>query len=335
MQMVAFRAATTGGSGDTTPPTAPSNLITSVLSSSQISLSWTCATDNVGVSAYQIERCQGAGCSNFIGVTTVAGTTYTNSGLSPSTSYTYRVRATDAAGNLGPYSTTATAATLSAPDTSPPTTPGGVTSSAVSTSQINVSWTASTDDVGVTGYQIERCQGSGCSNFSFRRAPVTGTTFNNTGLTASTSYSYRLRATDAAGNLSPYSVTTRQQHSNRGHGTPSSPTNLTTSVISGSQINLSWTASTDNVGVAGYQIERCQNAGCSNFALLTTVAAASATLDLARRRATAIEYVRVMRPATSAATPPRSRQRPRRVHRLPRLVIAKAHTLYPRVRNRR
>jgi chitodextrinase len=56
----------------------------------------------------------------------------------------------------------------------------------------------------VTGYLVERCQGSPCANFS-QIATVTGTTFNNTGLTPTTSYSYRVRATDAVGNLSPYS----------------------------------------------------------------------------------------------------------------------------------
>jgi hypothetical protein len=67
-----------------------------------------------------------------------------------------------------------------------------------------LSWTASTDNVGVTGYRVERCQGAGCSNFAQVGTP-SGTTFNNTGLTAGTSYSYRVRAADAAGNLSGYS----------------------------------------------------------------------------------------------------------------------------------
>jgi len=53
-------------------------------------------------------------------------------------------------------------------------------------------WTASTDNVGVTGYMVERCQGAACSNFVQISTP-TGTAFNNMGLTASTSYSYRVR----------------------------------------------------------------------------------------------------------------------------------------------
>jgi RHS repeat-associated protein len=73
-----------------------------------------------------------------------------------------------------------------------------------STTQINLTWTASTDNVGVTGYRVERCQGMGCTNFVEIAAP-TATSFSNTGLTAATSYSYRVRATDAAGNLSGYS----------------------------------------------------------------------------------------------------------------------------------
>jgi peptidoglycan/xylan/chitin deacetylase (PgdA/CDA1 family) len=190
-------------SSDTTPPTAPSNLTATAVSASQINLSWTASTDNVGVTRYQVERCRGTGCSNFATLTTVTGTTYNNTGLSAGTSYSYQVRATDAAGNLSTYSNTASATTK---DTTPPTAPSNLAATAVSASQINLSWTASTDNVGVTGYQVERCRGTGCSNFA-TLTTVTETTYNNTGLSFGTSYSYRVRATDAAGNFSSYSNT--------------------------------------------------------------------------------------------------------------------------------
>ena len=90
------------------------------------------------------------------------------------------------------------------PDTIAPTAPSGLTVTAVSSSQVNLSWTASTDNVGVTGYKVERCQGANCSNFTQIATPTT-TSYSDTGLTGSTSYSYRVRATDAAGNLSGYS----------------------------------------------------------------------------------------------------------------------------------
>ena len=98
---------------DTQPPTMPTNLTATAVSGSQINLSWTASTDNVGVTGYLIERCAGVGCSSFARVLTVPGTTYSDTGLVSNTSYTYQVKATDAAGNFSPYSNTATATTLS------------------------------------------------------------------------------------------------------------------------------------------------------------------------------------------------------------------------------
>src|SRR5262249_47036797 len=134
------------------------------------------------------------------------GTSFSDTGLSASTKYAYRVRATDAAGNLSGYAGPLSVTTTS-PDTQSPTTPGSLTSTAISGSQINLSCGASTANVGVTGYLIERCQGVGCNSFA-RQTTVPGTTYNDTGLTANTSYTYQVKATDAAGNFSPYSNTT-------------------------------------------------------------------------------------------------------------------------------
>ena len=256
-------------SPDTTPPTIPGTLTATPASSTQINLSWGASTDNVAVTGYQVERCQGTGCSTFVLVTTVTGTTYNNTGLTASTSYSYRVRATDAANNFSGYSNTASA-TTQASDTTPPTIPGTLTATPASSTQINLSWTASTDNVGVTGYQVERCQGAGCSNFALVTT-VTGTTYNNTGLTEITSYSYRVRATDAANNFSGYSNTASATTQTSDTTPPTVPGTLTATPASSTQINLSWGASTDNVGVTGYQVERCQGTGCTTFVLVTTV----------------------------------------------------------------
>ncbi|HEX9345183.1 MAG TPA: fibronectin type III domain-containing protein [Candidatus Acidoferrum sp.] len=255
---------------DTMPPSAPANLAVTSASSTQVNLSWTASTDNVGVTGYMVERCQGAACSNFVQISTPTGTTFNNMGLTASTSYSYRVRATDAASNLSAYSSTASAGTPAPPDTTPPTAPTNLTGTAASASQINLAWTASTDNVGVTGYMVERCTGAGCSNFAQFAAP-TGTTFNDTGLAATTSYSYRVRATDAAGNLSPYStIATVSTMAGPDTIPPNAPTNLMVTAVSDTQINLVWTASTDNVGVTGYMVERCQGAACSNFVQIST-----------------------------------------------------------------
>jgi fibronectin type 3 domain-containing protein len=252
---------------DPVAPLAPSNLTTTTASASQINLSWTASTDNIAVTGYRIERCQNAGCSNFVQIQTSTSASYSDTGLSPATSYSYRVRATDAQGNLSGYSNTASGAT----DT-PPTAPSTLAATAASGTQINLTWTASTSSIGISNYLLERCQGAGCSNFA-QIGTSTTTTYSDTGLTPATTYSYRARATDTHNNLSGYSNTTSAATLDT--VLPSAPSNLTSTTISTSQINLAWTASTDNVSVTGYRVERCQGAGCSTFTEIATPAGTS------------------------------------------------------------
>jgi fibronectin type 3 domain-containing protein len=263
-QAFTFSAWEGGAAADTEAPTAPANLTATAADATQINLAWNASTDNVGVTGYQIERCQGAGCTTFAPIATVTGTTYNDTGLANVTAYSYRVRATDAAGNQSAYSNVASAST---PDTQAPTAPSGLTAGAASGTQINLGWTASTDNVGVTGYQIERCQGAGCTSFA-PIATVTGTTYSNTGLTNATTYRYRVLATDAAGNQSTYSNTASATTPDT--QAPTAPANLSAKTVTSGRVDLAWTGSTDNVGVTGYQIERCQGASCSNFTALAT-----------------------------------------------------------------
>jgi hypothetical protein len=114
------------------------------------------------------------------------------------------VRAADAVPNLGPYSNEASATTPAPPDTEPPSAPGALSATAVSSSQIDLSWQPAADNVGVAQYRIERCQGAGCASFA-EIASTTATSYSNSGLSASTAYSYRVRAEDAVPNLGPYS----------------------------------------------------------------------------------------------------------------------------------
>ena len=157
------------------------------------------------MTGYRVERCPGATCTTFAQIATPTGTTYSNSGLAAGTTYRYRVRATDAAGNLGAYSTIASATTSSGSDTTPPRAPASLTATAVSSTAISLTWSAATDNVAVTGYKVERCLGASCTTFA-QIGTSTGTSYSNSGLAAGTTYRYRVRATDAAGNLGPYSA---------------------------------------------------------------------------------------------------------------------------------
>src|SRR5205814_985503 len=151
------------------------------VSSSQINLSWTASTDNVGVSGYRVYR-------SWEESRVATTTAYANTGLAPSTTYSYTVAAYDAAGNLSAQSASASATTPAPPDTTPPSVPTGLAATAVSSSQINLSWTASTDNVRVSGYRVYRG--------GTQIATTTTTAYANTGLAPSTTYSYTVAAYD-------------------------------------------------------------------------------------------------------------------------------------------
>ena len=205
----------TGGPPDSQAPTTPTNLSVSAVSSSQINLSWTASTDNVGVTGYRVYR-------GGVQIGTPSGTSYSSTSLSPSTTYSYTVAAVDGAGNISPQSTSAEATTQAPPppDTQAPTVPTNLSATAQSSSQINLSWTASTDNVGVTGYRVERCTGSSCTTFTQIGTPATNS-YSDTGLAANTTYRYRVRAADAAGNLSNYSSIVNATTQVAGSGIPS------------------------------------------------------------------------------------------------------------------
>ena len=135
--------------------------------------------------------------------------------------------------NVRIYNTALTAAQIQSDqstavtDTAPPSQPGTLSANPVSGGEVDLSWGASTDNVGVTGYLIERCQGADCSNFTqIATVAGTSTTYNDTSVSAGTSYSYRVRATDAAGNLSPYSNTVNASTPSAGSGAGSSSSGL-------------------------------------------------------------------------------------------------------------
>ncbi|MGB5081476.1 MAG: LamG-like jellyroll fold domain-containing protein, partial [Burkholderiales bacterium] len=98
---------------ETLPPTAPTGLTATAVNGIQIDLAWTASTDNVWVAGYRVERCQGAGCTEFVQVGTSTATAFGNAGLRPLTAYSYRVRAVDPVGNLSAYSNVASATTSS------------------------------------------------------------------------------------------------------------------------------------------------------------------------------------------------------------------------------
>jgi len=179
--------------GDTTAPSAPAGLAFTEATAGQVKLTWNAASDNVGVTGYDIY-------ANNTLRSSVAGNVLTFTDAQPtSATVAYFVRAKDAAGNQSANSNTVTRTGTSG-DTTAPTAPGGLAFTLPASGQIKLTWTASSDNVGVTGYDIY-------ANGALR-ASVAGNVLTYTDSQPdSATVSYTVRAKDASGNTSPDSNT--------------------------------------------------------------------------------------------------------------------------------
>jgi glucose/arabinose dehydrogenase len=228
---VQFKDATGNWSGsftdtitlDTAAP-AISGVNSSNLSNSAATISWT--TNEPATSQVEYGTTTSYGTLTVLDAALAAAHSVVISGLTSQTPYNYRVRSRDAAGNEG-LGSNGTFTTLSGPDTTAPSIPTGLAAVVISPSQINLSWNAATDSVGVTGYLVYRDAN--------QVATPSTTSFQNMGLTAGTTYTYTVAARDAAGNISAQSVPV----------TATTPafvvSNVQSSSITASSATISWT----------------------------------------------------------------------------------------------
>ncbi|MEO7261619.1 MAG: fibronectin type III domain-containing protein [Jatrophihabitantaceae bacterium] len=156
------------------------------------------------------------------------------------------------------------------PDTTPPSAPTNVSGAAASANQVDLSWSAATDNVAVTNYNVYRGS-NGATPSLIATTTSSSASYTDTSVTASTSYTYQVQAADAAGNTSmmspPVTVTTPASTDTT---PPSPPSGLASEAVSYSEIDLGWTGSTDSgTGVSGYRIFR-QGPAESSFTLLAT-----------------------------------------------------------------
>jgi chitodextrinase len=216
------------------PPQTPTNLVVDPSSSTEIDLTWDAASDPAVV-GYDVYR-----NGSLVGTSTVPS--FSDAGLSPTTSYSYAVDAYDSQGNISAQSASVTGTTPA--DTAPPTTPSGL-SAMVGAQEVDLSWRPSSDDVGVTGYDVYR-NGTKIAN-------TTGTSYADSGVVQGKTYRYKVDAYDAAGNVSAKTAALSVTYPDT--TPPSAPTNL--KLTPGyKRIAMSWKASVDNIGVAGYYIYR-------------------------------------------------------------------------------
>jgi fibronectin type 3 domain-containing protein len=229
-------------------PMSPSGLSGTATSDTQINLSWTDNANNED--GFQIERCSGVGCTNYSQIAQTGSNvkTFTNSGLTTSTTYRYRVRAYNGAGSSG-YSNVADATTSGAPQAQFGA-PSNLVATAVSAQQIDLTWkdNATTE----TGFKLYRST----DNISFSRIATLDanvTSFSNTGRPVSTTYYYKIFAFNASG-ITAYSNTASATTMAAATEKPLAPTNLAATAVSSSQVQLTWTDTANNE--VGFRIYR-------------------------------------------------------------------------------
>ncbi|MGI5400223.1 glycosyl hydrolase family 18 protein [Streptomyces sp. CA-135486] len=194
------------------PPSAPGGLAVTDTTARTVSLQWNAAAPgDFPVASYEVLR----------GTTVVAATATTSATvreLAPATAYSFTVRAKDTRGNLGPVGAAVTATTVDpASDTVPPTAPGNLRSTAVTSSTVALAWNAATDNSRVAAYDVYR------GTTLVAGVPATSLSTTITGLAPATRYDFTVRARDAADNASPASntltVTTADPVGDGGHAT--------------------------------------------------------------------------------------------------------------------
>lgn len=221
---------------DTTPPGIPAGLSAVAASHTTVTLSWTASTDDTAVTGYEYRVNGGAAVDAGAGVSGLV------TGLTAATAYDFEVRAYDAAGNRSGWSTVATETTDAAPDVTAPTAPTGLTATATGSTTVGLAWTASTDAVGVTGYEYRIDGGTAVDAGA-------GVTETVTSLSPSTAYTFEVRAYDAAGNRSAWSTVATETTDAAADSTPPTVGTLAGSSITASGFTLTVSGAADETAL--------------------------------------------------------------------------------------
>ncbi|HEV2402919.1 MAG TPA: fibronectin type III domain-containing protein [Candidatus Saccharimonadales bacterium] len=236
--------------GGSTTISAPAYITSPTQTTSSISLSWDASTDSKYPNSqltYQIYR-----DGIKVGTTTQGSTSFNDTGLRPGTYYSYTLTATDPAGNVSP-SSAALSQNTKTPNCPAPAAPSGLTAQATGSTSAAISWQPVANPSSscvVTGYIVSRD--------GVPIAQLTTPDYNDNGLTANTTYTYAALAI-VTGNITgtPASVHVTTPTPQQPDPGPTAPTNLSAIAVSSTQINLSWSPSSDGVaGIKNYTILR-------------------------------------------------------------------------------
>ncbi|MGB6873288.1 MAG: fibronectin type III domain-containing protein [Dehalococcoidia bacterium] len=264
------------------PPNAPSDLIATTISSSQINLTW---QDNSSDEAgFKIERKTGSGSYSQIATVGASVTSYSNTGLTASTTYYYRVRAYSVAGNSD-YSNEASATTLPPPPAAP-VLKSPANRSTVPSLTPRLEWNAST---GATDYGLQVAITSSFTSLVVDETGITDLFYDVSEgtLNWNTIYYWRVNAKNSLGSTSTWS---RYRYFRTAVGPPpEAPSDLVATAISSSRIDLSWQDNSSDE--AGFKIER--KTGSGSYSQIATVGADVTNYSDSSRLSAGTTYYRV------------------------------------------
>ena len=234
---------------DTEAPSVPAEVKATDVTETTAKVTWSEATDNVGVVGYNVYLNE-----TKVNDTLVTGTEYALTELTEATEYAVRVTAVDAAENESARSEAATFTTLKKEepkDTEAPSVPTAVVAADITQTTAKVTWDASTDNVGVAGYNVY------VNEAKVNASPVTVTEYDLTGLTEATEYTVRVSAVDAAGNESARSEATTfttLESEKPAPEKPATPTNVKISEIKHTKALVTWDSVLARAAVEGYNV---------------------------------------------------------------------------------
>ena len=279
---------------------APTNLAATTYNSNQVDLSWTDNTSSE--TGYRILRRRTSSTSTTLElVTTIAAnsTLYSVTGLNSSTGYTFAVAAVNAAGAV------ATSGTVTATTTANPMiAPTGLSAVAISGTQINLAWTDASSDE--TGFRVLRRPNNSSSSSNTPWTIVTttaanATSYENTGLSAATSYTYAVASVNAIGDFAISAVANATTLSTG----LTAPGNLNARAFSDTRVDLTWTDTT--VAETGYRVTRKLTSGSAALVTVATLAAnATSYSDTGLTASTGYTYAVVAFDATAGSASSRN-----------------------------
>lgn len=236
-----------------TATTTPAGLSASVVSNSQINLSWSGNAGNSQIVGYTVAK---ATTSSFASATYhhvngAGATSFSSTGLSAGTAYFYKVKAE---GTSDAYDSPFTAAITATTTGTPPNPPSNLAASVISSSRIDLSWIDNSSNE--TAFELKRATDSAFTQNVVWIGGIPGTAYSNTGLTASTTYYYKVRAKGTAQD-SAYSASVSA--TTLPDSPPTAPSNLTVTSVSNSQVSLSWTDNSNNE--TGFELKRATDSG--------------------------------------------------------------------------